>query len=173
MPNGVRKTITKAQIRKLRTVASKTLAPCRCGKGQPDAACEYHAFLLDNFEVTSTKHLSRAQATRAIDALEGKRVPAQGPEPTPSRGQPDPDAAHLGRYESTGAKTHATQKQLDEIARLEDLLGWTGALPLQRMIRRQTGRADNIVTLPHLLSRAQATSLITGMRRLRQHKTAA
>ena len=160
-------TITKGQTRKLRTVASKRFGSCDCRRATgttPAYSCDYHRWLLEEFDVASTRGLSFAQAGRAIDLLEGKR-----PKKTQENG-PEP---WRGTYPVPGAKGHVTQAQADEIARLELRLGWAGTPDrLQGMIRRQLGRPASVTTPVANLANRQASSLITGMKRLLQSNRA-
>jgi hypothetical protein len=76
-----------------------------------------------------------------------------------------------GRYHGAGRRgdggSRLTQHQADEIARLEDELGWTARGPktLGAFLKRQTGA----LTLPSALTRKQAADVVTGMRRLIEH----
>ena len=167
--------ITKPQTKKLRTLASKRFGDCDCRRATGSSAgyvCDYHRWLAEEFEVASTLALSFAQAGRAIDLLEGKKPKraARDRSPQPWR----------GRYPVPGAPDRVTQAQADEVARLEDALGYAapppGACrqgltsgPLQKLIGRQLGRPSNVHVPIHGLSREQATSLITGLRRLLDH----
>jgi hypothetical protein len=154
--------ITPAQLKKLRTVAGKRFAPCRCRRPAADPSCEYHAWLMDAFGVASTRDLDHVQTQQAIDALEGRKA-----RPPRSRTSDQP---WRGRYAAVGTKGTATQAQLDEVARLEHELGWTERRDaLQSMIRRQLGRPSSVYTPPHLLANRQASSLVTGMKRLLGH----
>lgn len=155
--------ITPGQIKKLRTVAGKRFAPCRCRRPAVDASCEYHGWLMDAFGVTSTRDLDHVQTQQAIDALEGKKA-------RPPRSASNKDQPWRGRYAATGTDGNATQAQLDEIARIEEALGWNAHRDaLQSMIRRQLGRPASVFTPPHLLANRQASSLVTGMKRLLAH----
>lgn len=166
--------VTKSQIRKLRTVASARFGACDCRRptgSSPGHVCDYHQWLEAEFDVVSTKALTVGQAARAIDALEGKPV-------RPSRARTAADTQ--GRYAVPGRDGMVTQPQADEVARLEAALGWpeppAGArragytsTQLQKMIARQTGRPANVHVPIHGLNRHQATTLITGLRRLLDH----
>ena len=75
-----------------------------------------------------------------------------------------------GRYHGAGQRgdktRHLTQHQADEIARIEDVLGWTAdPKRLAGFLERQTGAR----TLTSSLTRKQAADVITGLRRLLEH----
>lgn len=161
-------TISKRQVAKLRTLAHKRFGACSCKRPDRNPDCDYHAWLWDTFAAASTLDLNRTQTQQAIDALEGR--PARKPRPDTAR-EAEP---WRGRYASAGTDGRATQAQLDEIARLEDSLGWSGSRDaLQRMIRRQLGRPPSVFTPPQMLAGRQASSLVTGMRRLLAHNRTA
>ena len=154
-------TITKSQIKKLRTVASKGFGSCDCRRPTgttPGYVCDYHRWLGEQFDVASTRELTFAQAGRAIDLLQGKR-----PKKTTQNGA----EPWRGTYPVPGAKGRVSQAQADEIARLELRLGWAESPDrLQGMIRRQLGRPASVSTPVANLANRQASSLITGMKRL-------
>lgn len=163
--------ITKAQTRKLRTVASKTHGNCDCRRptgSTPGYSCDYHRWLAEEFDVASTRDLTFAQAGRAIDLLEGKK---------PKRARDRAPEPWRGAYPVPGAKGMITQAQADEVARLEVTLGWDAppegarragltSKQLQKMIGRQLGRPSNVHVPIHGLANRQASSLITGLKRL-------
>lgn len=150
--------LTKGQIKMIRTLASKRFGPCDCSPGR---GCDYHGWLERTFDgVTSTKDLSFAQAGRAIDALADRDVQRR-------RNPVKADTPWKGRYTVPGAEGMITQTQADEVARLEHELGWHGQPNrLQGMIRRQLGRPDNVTTSLPALANRQASSLITALRRV-------
>ena len=130
---------------------------------------DYRAYLGRTFRVTSTKQLTEPQLRTAFRDYrlrwpfpKGKKKPA-----TPPR--PPADAPWRGRYEGRGERGAAqflTQDQADEIARLEDHLGWTGAPDrLRGFIRRQLGLPDNVTKDVGGLMVREATKVITGLRR--------
>lgn len=166
-------TITKAQTKKLRTVASIRFGGCDCRRpsgSSPGYACDYHRWLQEGFGVASTRDLSATQAARAIDRLEGKKT---------QKARRAKDAS-AGRYPVPDAPEMVTQAQADEIARVEERLRWSVPPPdlcreghtspqLQKMIRRQLGRPASIHTPVRGLANRQASTLITGLRRLLTH----
>jgi len=129
---------------------------------------DYRAFLLESFprqawadpDRPSTLDLSERQVQSAYTALRGS-----GSGTNPRR-----PAASAGRYFGAGKKgddgTRLTQAQADLIAALQDQLGWTDDA-LLAFVQRQCGKSLAI----SWLSRAQATALLTGMKRVKQDRT--
>jgi len=87
--------------------------------------------------------------------------------PTLAPGHGSPVVGHgRGRYLGAGREGFAgvlTQKQADEIARLEDTMKWSAdPTRLLGFIERQTGRSAHV----HELTKAEGVKVITGLRRL-------
>ena len=129
---------------------------------------DFRAFLAEAFPKQawkdparpSTLELSERQVTTAYNAL---RQSGSGTNPT----RPNPSA---GRYFGAGERgddgARLTQAQADLIAALQDQLGWTNDALLV-FVQRQCGKSLAI----SWLSRAQATDLLTGMKRVKQDRT--
>ena len=169
--------ITGPQIKLLRTLASKRFGNCSCPKNGPERErawesarhliCDFHQWLGGECGVRSTRQLTSSKASRAIDALMGKK-------PAPKR-KGHAAKPWRGRYPVVDADGMVTTTQADEVARLEHLLGWYGGTApvpsqaLQTMTQRQLGRPSNVVVPIAALSNRQASTLITGLRRLLEH----
>lgn len=171
MPTHSRtKPASKKQIGFLRSLAAKHLP------GGDDA---YRAFLANSFpkkqwanpERPSTRELTSLQAHKLIERLlqikRGAANPvadprAELPAPTDRPSPPVPqseDASWKGSYTATGG---CTQRQVDEIARLEHQLGWQREERLRGFIERTVGTRCS----PARLTKEQATQTITGLRKL-------
>ncbi len=76
------------------------------------------------------------------------------------------ERAHIGRYYGSGTRGQGpflTQDTADEIARLEDVLGWTAdPKRLQGFIERQTGHKKSV----RMLTKSQASKVIVGLKRV-------
>lgn len=163
--------ITKDQTKTLRSLASRVF---------PDDD-DYRAWLDHCFpnkrwsdkQRPSTPDLTQRQADQAIrDLMRAEQARQQRGERPPQRKQRHP---YRGRYMGTGRKgeaAHATQKQCDEIARLEYDYGWQNGTPDQEsdrllgFIRRQTRKRKSVA----MLTLDEASSVITGLRKLPPHE---
>ena len=153
--------ISNKQTKTLRSLASQYL---------PGGDDSYRSFLWETFpgkdwsdpSRPSTLDLTRQEANNAIQALlRLKRSLAgagaeAGERPVPTGyGRP-----WEGRYDARGG---LTQKQADELARLEWELDWhTNAERLRGFIERTVGERKN----PGALTKAQASDGITALRKL-------
>ena len=118
--------------------------------------------------MTSTTQLTLSQLRTAFRDFK-LRWPQEIKTAAPRAKKGAPAPAWKGRYVGrgeTGTAAHLTQKQADEIARVEDALGWTSnPLRLEGFIRRQLGLPANVhKPVENLMSR-EATKVITGMMR--------
>jgi len=116
----------------------------------------------------STAELDVNEARRVLDALIKRQTPEPAPEPAPP---PRPAARPWkGRYTGRGRRgrgKHLTQAQADEIARLEHDLGWQDSpARVQGFIRKQLG--GSALKSVEMLTRREATLVITGLRKLSQ-----
>jgi len=161
-------TITKPQIKTIRGMESQVF----------EDDTQYRNFLLATFPEKewsdpsrpSTKDLTQKEAHRAIQALkdakgEGTPSPPDRPTPPPQGGEP-----WEGHYKGHPNKHQAgqlTQKQADEIARLEWKIGWTPEPSHVRgFIKRQLGTQMQVTDL----TKREAQKVITGLRRVLEHK---
>lgn len=151
-------TITTATTRKLRAMASKHFP-------KDDY---YRAWLAQQFDGVrwsdpdrpSTLDLTERQGRRAIALLASTGKPHMAS----LRSEPTPRPSHEGRYDGGGTKGfehRLTQGQADEIARLEDVLGWTNdPARLAGFIQYQLAKKKKVSKL----TLSEATKVITGLR---------
>ena len=130
----------------------------------------YRAYLGRTFGVTSTTQLTEAQLRTAFRDYRLQWPFPRSKKKSPAKPPRQPAAAPwAGRYRGRGergAAQHLTQPQADEIARLEDHLGWTGEPSrLLGFIRRQLSLPESVTKPPEGLMVHEATKVITGLRR--------
>ena len=141
---STRGTVTKKQVQFIKGLARDVFP-------SDDA---YRAWLGQTWGVESCTHLSKSRAITAIDQLKAMQA-----------GEPVPDD-HRGRYHGAGQAGYAwrlTPDQADEIARLQDELGWD-IERLARLIAKQTRQTTP--TLPSSLTKRQASTVLSGMNRV-------
>lgn len=118
----------------------------------------------------STKDLTQKEAHRAIQAL--KEAQGTGTPDAPARPTPPPqaDKPWEGRYKghpNPHQASELTQKQADEIARLEWQLGWFSQPErIRSFIERQVGQRMSVTSL----SKREATTVVTGLRNVLDHE---
>ncbi len=143
------KKITKPQIQKIKIISRKVFP----------ADDLYRAWLGESFGVESCTDLTFGQARRAVDLLDK----LQSGRPVPTQDEPK----YFGGGDK-GAASHLTQAQADEIERLQRDMKWTDDR-LVSFINRQIGRMKFVSGL----TRPEATSVITGLRKSADYKRAA
>jgi hypothetical protein len=160
--------ITKNQTKTIRGMESRVF--------EDDA--QYRNFLYATFpekdwsdpDRPSTLDLTQKEAHRAIQALkeaQGNGTPSPPERPTPP---PQADKPWEGRYKGHPNKHQAaklTQKQADEIARLEFQIGWfSEPRRVRNFIKRQVGKKMRV---PELTKR-EAIKVITGLRKVKEDR---
>ena len=137
--------ITKDQIRAIRTIASRMF---------PDDDA-YHNWLMNNYHVASTKDLSKQMASQIIEMLG---------DPTHTKISEESKGRYYGGGNPGSNRDHLTQAQADEIARLEDALGWTeNPKRLRGFIVRQIGKHCTV----EMLMNYEARKVISGMKKMK------
>lgn len=162
----------KPASQRIRTLRQKLRGGVKA-QSVPDDS--YRAYLAETFGVTSTTQLTESQLRTAFHdfklrwPLASSKRPAAPPDAAPASDARGHEPTWRGRYHGRGERGAAavlTQPQADEIARLEDVLGWTpNPVRLQGFIRRQLGLPENVTKPVERLMVHEATKIITGLRR--------
>lgn len=136
---------------------------------------DYRARLWNSYGVRSTLDLGEAQARELIAEIRRDLGHPERSRPAPPE-HPSGRAHWSRRYHGAGRKgfaSKATPAQVREIARLEDRLEWTvDPRRLVGFIARTLRFPENVQRLPSALTKAEATDVITGLRRFAAARTA-
>jgi hypothetical protein len=164
---------TAAQLRALHTTRQRVL---------PDDEA-YRALLRHTFPQKrwlsnrpSSTELDVQEARIVLDALASRARTTATPTPAPAPPQRQQSAPQppQPRYRGSGRAghevAHLSQRQANEIARLESDLGWDDPARMRGFIKRQLGLKDSAIskTVEGLTMR-EASTVITGLRRLVSH----
>ena len=128
---------------------------------------DYRARLFTTYGVRSTLDLSEKQGREIIDDV--RRELGHAPRNARTAAKPHPSGReHWTRcYHGGGSKEFAhrlTPKQAREIARLEDVLGWTAdPKRLTGFVARTLRLQAPITKTPSMLTKAEATDLLTAL----------